>query len=89
MTTRSRGPLTGIFTKSPEIMAEMLSSREHFSGGPVGGLRVLTVYIAYAGRRLSAAQRHSLERAKEMLVSRTRKTEIERARSQERSSVLA
>ena len=90
MTMRSAGPLTGIFTKSPEIMADILSSREFFSGGPAAGLRVLTVYIAYAGRRLSAAQRQSLERAKEMLVNRTRKIEVERAQGgQERRSALA
>jgi hypothetical protein len=79
MTRRSTGPLTGIFTKPPEIMADILSSREFFSGGPAAGLRVLTVYMAYASRRLSAAQKHSLERAKEMLVDRTRKIEVERA----------
>lgn len=74
METRNAGPLAGLFTKSPEIMADILSSQELFSGGPQGGLRVLTVYIAYAGKRLSPAQRQSLERAREMLISRTRET---------------
>lgn len=72
MTKRSTGPLNDIFKKPPEMIADILSSKEFFSGGPAGGLRVLTVYMAYAGRRLSPAQRHSLERAREMLIDRTR-----------------
>ena len=35
-------------------------------------LRVLTVYMAYAGKRLSASRRHSLERARDLLLERTR-----------------
>jgi hypothetical protein len=72
MKTRGGESLSGIFTKSPERMADLLSSKEFASGGPSAGLRMLTVYIAYAGRRLSASQRHSLERAKELLLQRTR-----------------
>jgi hypothetical protein len=72
MKIRRADSLVGLFTKPPEIMADMLSSRELFLGGPVGGLRVLTVYIAYAGKRLSLPQRQSLERVKEVLLDRTR-----------------
>lgn len=79
MATHSIGPLTGIFTKPPEIMAELLSSREHFSGGPAGGLRLLTVYIAYAGKRLSTAQKQSLGRTKEILIHRLRKADAHEA----------
>jgi hypothetical protein len=62
--------LAGIFAKPPEIMADLLSSKNLFSGGPATGMRVLAVYIAYAGKRLSASQRHSLERARELLAHR-------------------
>jgi hypothetical protein len=75
----STGSLIGLFSKPPEIMAEMLSSRELFSGGPAGGLRVLTVYIAYAGRRLSGSQKQTLERVKEMLVTRLREIDARKA----------
>lgn len=77
MKVRNADTLAGIFTKSPEVMADLLSSPEYFSGGPVSGLRVLTVYIAYAGKRLSASQRSSLERAKEMLICRTREQALQ------------
>jgi hypothetical protein len=73
MKMRNSGSLAGIFSKSPEVMADMLSSRELFWGGPTEGLRVLTVYIAYAGRRMNSSQRQSLERVKEMLINRVRK----------------
>ena len=74
MRMRDVGSLSGIFSRPAEEMAEMLSSKELFTGGPAAGLRVLTVYIAYASKRLSASQRHSLERAKEMLIDRTKAT---------------
>jgi len=89
MTKRPTGPLNGIFTKPAETIADILSSKEFFSGGPEGGLRVLTVYMAYAGRRLSSAQRHSLERAREMLLDRTRVTANERTIAREKRPVAA
>jgi hypothetical protein len=74
MKMRNAGSLAGIFSKPPEVMAEMLSSKELFWGGAAEGLRVLTVYIAYASSRMSVAQRQNLERVKEMLINRLRKT---------------
>jgi len=72
MSMRSTGALKGIFTKPPEMMADILSSRELFPGGPATGLHILSIYISYASRRLSGPQRRSLERAKEMLINRVR-----------------
>ena len=89
MTKRPTGPLNGIFTKPAETIADILSSKEFFSGGPEGGLRVLTVYMAYAGRRLSPAQRHSLERAREMLLDRTREKATAKTSSREKRPVAA
>ena len=64
--------LSTLLTKPPETVADLLSSNEFTSGGPAGGLRVLSVYIAYAGKRLSASRRHSLERARDLLLQRSR-----------------
>ena len=64
-----------VLTKSPETIAEYLSSRDRFKGGAADGLRVLNVYLAYAGKRLSSSRRHRIERAKEMLNSRIRAAE--------------
>ena len=54
-------------------MADLLSSEEFFLGGPAGGLRVLTVYMAYAAKRLSPAQKQSLKQARDLLLDRTRR----------------
>lgn len=72
MKTCAGESLTKIFSKSPEKMADLLSSREFVQDGPSEGLRLLSVYIAYTGRRLSASRRQSLERARELLLRRTR-----------------
>lgn len=74
MKTHSAQALSGIFSKPPETMAELLSSEELFPGGPAAGLRVLTMYTAFAGQRLSASRRQSLERTKELLTNRAFKS---------------
>jgi hypothetical protein len=68
MKTQSAQALSGIFSKPPELLAELLSSQDLFPGGPAAGLRVLTMYTAFAGKRISAARRQSLERTKELLA---------------------
>ena len=73
MKTHSAQALSGIFSKPPALMAELLSSDELFPGGPAAGLRVLTMYTAFAGQRISASRRQSLERTKELLVNRAQK----------------
>jgi hypothetical protein len=72
MKTQSGESLSKIFTKSPQTMADLLSSNEFSTGGPAAGLRLLSVYIAYAGKRLSLSRKQSLERARELLLQRTR-----------------
>ena len=72
MKTLDGESLSKIFTKSPQKMADLLSSKEFAQDGLGGGLRLLSVYIAYTGRRLSASRRQSLERARELLLRRTR-----------------
>jgi hypothetical protein len=54
-------------------MADLLSSEEFFAGGPAAGLRVLTVYMAYAAKRLTPSQKQSLKQAKDLLVDRARR----------------
>ncbi len=79
MKMRNAASLAGIFTTPPQVMADLLSSTELFSSGPAGGLRLLTVYIAYAGKRLSVSQKQSLERVKEILITRVRKIDARKA----------
>jgi len=65
--------LSGIFSKPPERMAELLSSEEFIPGGPAAGLRMLATYTAFAGRRLSASRRKTLERTRELLTIRVQR----------------
>jgi len=60
----------GLFAKAPELIAESLASRETFPDGPTTGMRMLTFYISYAGRHLSASRMRGLERAKKLLAAR-------------------
>ncbi|MGO9437570.1 MAG: DUF3175 domain-containing protein [Terracidiphilus sp.] len=60
----------GLFSKSPETIAELLASKETYPDGPANGMRMLSFYIAYAGRHLSASRIRSLERAKKLLAAR-------------------
>lgn len=65
--------LAGVFTRPPELMADLLSSEEFFAGGAAAGLRVLTVYMAYAAKRLTPSQKQSLKQAKDLLLDRARR----------------
>jgi hypothetical protein len=72
MKTHAAISLSRILAKPAETVADLLSSNEFTSGGPSAGLRVLSVYLAYAGKRLSASRRQSLERARGLLLERSR-----------------
>ena len=72
MKTPTGEPLSRIFAQSPGAVADLLCSKYLASGGPAAGLRLLTVYLAYTGRRLSLSQKQSLQRAKELLLERVR-----------------
>jgi tRNA(adenine34) deaminase len=62
----------GLFAKDPEMIAELLSSREVSPGGPESGMRILTFYLCYASKGISASRRRSLEKAKDLLSARIR-----------------
>lgn len=65
--------LAGILKMPPASIADILSSGKFSSGGPSAGLRLLTVYLAYAGRRLSPSQKQCLKQARSLLLERAAK----------------
>jgi hypothetical protein len=71
----------GLFAKAPNVIAESLASRETFPDGPATGMRMLTFYISYAGRHLSASRMRGLERAKKLLAARIERM-VKEARQQ-------
>jgi len=76
----------GLFANDPETMAESLASRETFPGGPASGMRVLTFYIAHAGKNLTASRLRNLEKAKEILAARVERELKERELKERRSA---
>jgi tRNA(adenine34) deaminase len=64
----------GLLARSPEAIAESLASKETFPDGPGVGMRMLTFYISYGGKHLSASRRRNLERARKLLAVRMERT---------------
>ena len=73
----------GLFTMSAETMAESLASKEISPQGVSSGLRLLTFYMNYVGRWLSASRRRNLEKAKKLLAIRLAKETAERERQEQ------
>jgi hypothetical protein len=76
----------GLFSQSAETIAESLSSKEVSPQGASSGLRLLTFYMNYAGRWLSASRRRNLEKAKKLLSIRLAKETAERERREQRKA---
>ena len=74
----------GLFAMPAEAIAESLASAEVSPNGLPSGLRLLTFYINYAGRRLSPTRRRTLEKAKRLLEERMTRDLIEREREQQK-----
>jgi tRNA(adenine34) deaminase len=68
-----------LLARSPDAIAKSLASKETFPDGPGVGMRMLTFYISYGGKHLSASRRRNLERAKKLLAAR-----VERMLKEER-----
>lgn len=75
---------TGLFAMPAEAIAESLASKEISPQGPSSGLRLLTFYMNYAGKRLSPSRRRNLEKAKKLLSDRITRELIEREREHQR-----
>ncbi|MFP5204386.1 MAG: DUF3175 domain-containing protein [Acidobacteriota bacterium] len=73
----------GLFTMQAETIAESLSSKEVSPQGASSGLRLLTFYMNYAGRWLSASRRRNLEKAKKLLSIRLAKENAEREQQEQ------
>jgi Protein of unknown function (DUF3175) len=69
--TDSTHPPEGLFNKSAAEIAKSLASKTVFTKRTLSGLRMLTYFINRGGKRLSAARRATLERAKTLLSNPT------------------
>ena len=60
----------GLFAMAPEAIFEFFTSKEKFPEGPATGIRILSFYRSYAGRREMPSRLKRLERAQKMLTLR-------------------
>lgn len=65
--TDSTHPPAGLFNRSAGAIARALASKKVSPKGPASGMRMLNYYINRAGRKLSAARRRELMKAKSIL----------------------
>lgn len=72
--TDSTHPPEGLFTRDPETIARKLASKEVSPKGPGSGMRMLTYFINRAGKGMSATRKKNLEKAKELLSERVKKS---------------
>jgi Protein of unknown function (DUF3175) len=73
--TDSTHPPEGLFRRDPEAIARTLASKRVSPKGPGSGMRMLTYFINRAGKGLSATRRKNLERAKELLSEKVKKSQ--------------
>ena len=64
------GPHAGLFTMSPEALADSLASKDVVPQGTAAGMRLLTFYISHAAKRLSPSRLRRLEKARKLLAAR-------------------
>lgn len=74
VTTDSTHPPPGLFKKSATTIARTLASRRVSPKGLQSGMRMLTYFINRAGRGLSANRRAELQRAKDVLSKRIKRS---------------
>ena len=65
--TDSTHPDTGLFNRSPAVIAKALASKKVSPKGPASGMRMLNFYINRAGKNLPDSRRAALEKAKTIL----------------------
>ena len=70
VTTDSTYPAKGLFTKDAATIARSLASKRVSPKGPASGLRMLNYFINRGGKGLTATRRHTLERAKAIMMQR-------------------
>jgi len=81
--TDSTHPPEGLFTHDPETIARKLASKEVSPKGPGSGMRMLTYFINRAGKGMSSTRRKNLEKAKELLSERVKKSHERETKSKQ------
>jgi tRNA(adenine34) deaminase len=70
--TVSTSPPKNLFTKGAQTIAKTMAKKSVSPKGVGSGIRMIQYYINRAGKKLSAARRRELEKAKAILQRRTK-----------------
>jgi len=70
VTTESTFPKRGIFTRDANTIAKHMASKKVSPKGVGSAVRMIQYFINRAGKRLPAARRRELEKAKRILKER-------------------
>jgi hypothetical protein len=70
--TVSTYPPSGLFAQDAETIAEVMAREEVSPKGVGSGIRMIQFFINRAGKRLPAARKRELEKAKRILQRRVR-----------------
>lgn len=73
--TVSTYPPRGIFTRDAEAIARVMASKRVSPKGIGSAIRMIQMYINRAGRKLPAARRRELEKAKHILQAKLKKSD--------------
>jgi len=68
--TVSTYPPKGLFTKDAQTVAKAMASKQVSPKGIGSGIRMIQFFINRAGKGLSPARKHELEKAKHLFQSR-------------------
>jgi tRNA(adenine34) deaminase len=74
VTTDSTDPPEGLFTKDAATIAKTLASKKVSPKGPLSGLRMLTYFLNRGGKGLDSDRRAELEKAKDLLSARIKRS---------------
>lgn len=74
VTTVSTFPPPGLYTKDAQTIAKTMASKRVSPKGIGSAIRMVQFYINRAGKNLSAARLRELERAKQLLQARLKKS---------------
>src|SRR5258708_2905031 len=70
--TVSTFPPEGTFSKDAKIIARVMGSKKVSPKGMGSGIRMIQLFINRAGKKLSAARKRELEKAKRILQEKSR-----------------
>lgn len=71
VTTSSTSPPKGIFSKSAEEIAKVMTNKSVSPKGPGSAIKMIQYFINRAGKKLSTKRKRELEKAKNIIQTKS------------------